>query len=51
MPVTPHVHAIQHYPQGSKGWAVCECGATIRFENGTPVGQWHACATCVKDRA
>lgn len=42
-----HQHAIEHPPQGLTGYGVCECGATIRVENGRTVGEWHACKLCV----
>lgn len=41
-----HLHAPAHLPPSGTGWAVCECGATLRVEQGKPVGDWHACPVC-----
>lgn len=43
---SPHVHTINVMPNCPTGYAVCECGATLRIENGWSVGDWHACALC-----
>lgn len=41
-----HQHEVQHWPQNGNGWGVCECGATVKVENGKAWGSWHTCPTC-----
>lgn len=42
-----HQHSIVHMPPSGTGYAVCDCGATLRVESFKPRGDWHSCPLCV----
>ena len=42
-----HQHSAWHMPPSGTGYAVCECGATLRVESFKPQGEWHSCPLCV----
>lgn len=42
-----HRHSVFHMPPSGTGYAVCECGATMRVESFNPKGEWHSCPLCV----
>ena len=48
-PAPKHVHKPEHWPSSGSGYAICECGASIRVKNGYPEGGWHTCALCTHD--
>lgn len=41
-----HTHQARYIPPSGHGYATCDCGATLQYKAGQPVGDWHSCHLC-----